>query len=192
MPIPHQKYPTADSSQHNGQGIYSEPTPNKKPLSLYDQAALEYRAVLMSKGTNYDPSGNRGSNPCPKDLLLPEDAGRDRCLRPRQVFPDSSVDAGGPASELHDDSTPSAWTASRGNQHNNRGLSYPAVVYLAAIGIAILVSGVSYFLPVLIGAICHLGRIWWVIGGVAAVLVAGVVLFSLLRISAVSDEIGGR
>jgi hypothetical protein len=108
MPIHHRKYRDAGERQHNGQGTSPEPIQHKITESIYDQTAREYRAMLMSKGTKHDPSGNRGPNPCPRNFLLPESAGRDGILREYQDVSEPTGYEGREDREIHSSPSPSA------------------------------------------------------------------------------------
>lgn len=122
-------------------------------------------------------------------LLLHTSTGRHGLLLSCSGFQESGNDEGGTVRPVHSDSDSRRNEESRRNQcGSDRSVTYPAIVYLSAIGIAIVVAGISYFLPILAGKVSHLSGLWWDIGGAVVLLVFCIVIFSLLRIAGISDE----
>lgn len=123
------------------------------------------------------------------DQLSHKGLGQEDLLESRSRFPRSFNNVQVPESTIPVETgwSTGAWEATPGNGRD-RSVTYPAIVYLSAIGIAIVVAGISYFLPILAGKVSHLSGLWWDIGGAVVLLVFCIVIFSLLRIAGISDE----
>lgn len=146
MPKYYPQYPDAEDLQHSRVGTSSNPYSNPKSQALYDEAAREYRDMLMSQGHNYDPSGNRGSNTSPRPVLLSEDPDRYRGIRTCQVLPSKEGHADRAESEVYDDSPSASGKSSGGEQHrvDRCVIHYPVHVHLIIIAATLVLLGVSY------------------------------------------------